>query len=509
MGIETAIASAIGLALFQAGAPIALVNAGVFLGGNAIAIGLSAASVGFQLAAARQGNVRPLTPEAQGVQQLIRQAIPPQRLIFGEVETSGALFFAAGDPPYTWYGLLLAAHQVEALRSIRINTTEVTIGDDGFATSTPFRDGDNKYLEVSFRNGSIDQAIDPIIARDFPDMPATFRQRGHATIVIKRTHGFGGSVAAKNEDYKRIWGETGQFNPLIRFRGAKMFDVRKPGHVLETPSTHAWSDNAALCFAHALTFQWPDRRIFEPSRLNWDGIARAADECDKWEIDRNGNTFRRYTTNGVVMSTDRIYDMLESFRTAMGGDIAMERGKIYPVPGVAREPSATLHNAMIVGGFRYSREREFGQLVNIVKTQFQAPDREYQTVEGPVLRDTSAITADGQPLETTISLPFTQGDPRAQRMGHMAMKQARAPRSLEIGVTSEAEAWEIGKVYRVHLVGGILEKVNGLYTLAAKSPSPGLRGYQIVLTEYDPTAFDFGPEDEQDFELDDDTKEAA
>jgi hypothetical protein len=509
MGIETALASTIGLALFQAGAPIALVNAGVFVGSNAIALGLSAASVGFQLAAARQGGVRPLTPEAQGVQQLIRQAIPSQRLVFGEVETSGALFFAASEPPYTWYGILLAAHEVEGLRSIRINTTEVTIGDDGFATSFPFADGANKYIEASFRNGSMDQEIDPIIARDFTDMPDTFRQRGHATVVLKRVHGFGANVAAKNEDFKRVWGDSGQFNPLIRFRGAKIYDPRKPGHVIDDVSTHTWSDNAALTLAHALTFRWPDRRIFAPDRLNWDGFARAADECDKWEIDRNGNTFRRYTANGVVLSTDRIYDMIESFRSAMGGDIALERGKIYPVPGMARQPSATLHNAMLVGGFRFSREREFGQLVNIVKTQFQAPDREYQTVEGPVIRDTDAITADGDRYETTISLPFTQGDPRTQRLGHMALKQARAPRSLEIGVNSEAEAWEIGKVYRVELVGGVLEKVNGLYTLAAKTPSPGLRGYQLALAEYDPDAFDFGAADEQPFELDPDVKEAA
>lgn len=525
MGIDpVSIGSAIGLALFTSGAPIALVNAGVFLGSNLLTIG-AIASVGIQYATALSNRPKPLSPEAQGIQNLIRQAIPPQRLCFGTPVTSGALFFGTGQPPYTWYGIVLAAHEIERFNAIYINGQRIALADtDEIQRVYYIRTESGKpvpiilplpgiaedvYLEISLRKGAADQEIDQIIARDFTDMPSTFRQRRHATIVLKRTHGFGADIQAKNEDYKRVWGESGQFNPLIEFKGAKIYDPRIAGHVLADPTTHQWTDNAALCLAHALTFQWPDKRIFEPSRLNWDLFARAADECDQWQIDRNGNTFKRYTSNGVVQSTERIYDVLESFRTAMGGDIALERGKIYPVPGVARLPEATLHNRMLIGGFRFTREREFGELVNIVKTQFLAPDRQNQTVEGPVIRDTAGITADGQPLETTLQLAFTEGDPRAQRIAHKTLKEARADRSLEVGVTDEAESWSIGRLYRVELDGGVLSKVNGVYRLMAKSPAQNLRGYQLVLREYTDEAFNFGPDDEQDFTLDEDVVEVA
>jgi hypothetical protein len=507
MGLE--IASVIGLAAFSAGASVGVANAITFglanFGGLILSAGLSGAQA--LIASANRPNSANLSPEAQGVQQIIRQATPAQRLVVGQVVTSGAMFFAESKAPQTYYGILLAAHEVDSFQSVIINGVETFFDDNGDATASPFRDGDNVYLSASFRNGSLDQAIDPIIDQYF-DMPSTFRQRGHATVVFRRTHGFGGSISDKNEDHRRVWGDSGVFNPLVKFKGAKMHDPRRPGSVQSDASTHQWSDNAAICLAHALTYQWPDKRIFEPARLNWDLFARAADECDQWQTDRNGGTFRRYTANGVLQSTERIFDVMEAFRAAMGGDVAIEAGKIYPVPAVPRQAVATVHNGMVVGGFRYSPERDSSQLVNIVKTQFQAPDREYQTIEGPVIRRDALITADGQPLEQTLSLSYVQGDPRAQRLAHMTIEQSRAQKTLEIGVRREAAQWRIGDRIRVYLDGSLLSKVNGDYRLLSRGWNPDMQTYQVALTEWTDEAWNFGPDDEQDFVLDDDTVNA-
>jgi hypothetical protein len=111
----------------------------------------------------------------------------------------------------------------------------VFIDSNGLATSVPFSDGGNVYLKVSFRNGSINQAIDPIIAADFPSMPATFRQRGHATLVMRAHYGFGSGFQEQDDDHKRIYGDQGLLQPLTRFRGAKCYDPRQSGHVLDDP----------------------------------------------------------------------------------------------------------------------------------------------------------------------------------------------------------------------------------------------------------------------------------
>ncbi|MEO1750006.1 MAG: hypothetical protein AAFR27_15575, partial [Pseudomonadota bacterium] len=293
MGIET-LAASISLAALNAGLSSAFAS-GLFTVLTTVGPALitTTASVGFSLAqsARARQNIRPLNQDA-GFQQVVRQSIPAQRLLLGTPTTAGALFFAKGDPPYTWYGYVLAAHKTDGLDSLFINNERVFLDADGLATSTPFKDGDNVYIEASFRNGDINQAIDPIIARDFPDMPTTFRQRGHTTLVVKRTHGFGGDINAKNEDHRRVFGDTGQFDPLVRLRGALVFDPRKAGHVLSDESTWSHSENAALCFARALTFKWPDMQFFDSNRLDWDKIAEAADECDRWEIDRDGKSFR-------------------------------------------------------------------------------------------------------------------------------------------------------------------------------------------------------------------------
>src|SRR5690606_38031483 len=135
---------------------------------------------------------------------------------------------------------------IDGFENLFINGHTVFIDQDGFATSVPFRDGDRKYIEVSFRRGTLDQSVDPIIARDFPDMPATFRQRGHATIVIKAHYGFGSGFEAQYEDHKRVYGDQGALQPLVRYRGARVPDLRRGGVSLGDPSTWVWSDNAAL-----------------------------------------------------------------------------------------------------------------------------------------------------------------------------------------------------------------------------------------------------------------------
>jgi len=510
MGIDpVSIGISIGFAAFNAGAGVAVTNAiigGVSLLGTYGGIALTAASIGVQSylqSRAAQG-LGALNNENTGLQQQIRQAIPPQRLILGRATTSGALFFAKYKAPYTWYGLLLAGHKVGGFDSMFINNTELFLDGSGYATSTPFRDGSNIYIEASFRDGDIDQAIDPIIARDFPDMPSSFRQRGHATLVIKRTHGFGGSIEAKNEDHRRVFGDSGQFNPLVRFRGALVHDPRRAGSVLEDPTTHEWSDNAALCLARFLTHRWPDMTLFNTARLDWDQIASAADECDKWEVDRNGLTFRRFTANGVVQSTDNPFDVIEALKLAMNGDLVLDRGKIYPVPGAKREPEATFHIGMMIGGFEYQAEPATEHKVNIVKPQFVAPDREHQTVQGPVLRDAAAIAADGAPYEQTIRLPYVEHDPRAQRLAYYTKAQARKGRTLNTGATLEASKWAIGKPYRIALPG-VYSRANGVYKLIGRPWNPDLRGYQLSFIEDVPERFADAPAYETDFTLDEDT----
>lgn len=482
----------------------AIVTAGTLLG-YAAPIALAVGVQAYQLSRIRK-NLAP-TNDPGGLQQILKQAIPAQRLVLGRATTGGAMFFYRAKKPYIWYGILLAAHEVDGFENLFINGHTVFIDQDGFATSVPFRDGDRKYIEVSFRRGTLDQAIDPIIARDFPDMPSTFRQRGHATLVIKAHYGFGNGFEEQFEDHKRVYGDQGTLQPMIRFRGARVPDLRRPGVSLDDPSTWIWSDNAALCLARFLIHKWPDTQILPTDRLNWDLFMRAADECDKWEISKDGTTFRRHTVNGVVQSTDDPWDVIENMKIAMGGHVVIERGKVYPIVRTRRAPEATLHQEMIVGGVEYISEPRNRDLVNIVKPTFIAPDREYQEVAGPVLRRDDLIALDGKPREISLRGAFVEDHRRMQRIASAHLNWARDGRTLTVGATMEAMSWTVGKVYRVHLLGP-LARVNGLYELVSKAWDERMNGYRLSFIGYNPAATDFDPQDEMDFVLDEDVVNA-
>lgn len=496
-------------ALFASGVTSGAAATAIFVGVStlitaapiALAVGYSS-YVNYQTKKALQN-----VSEPNNLQSILKQAIPPQRLALGTVTSGGALFFYKAKKPYIWMGILLAAHEVDALEKIIVNGTDVFIDSSGFATSVPFSDGANVYLKVSFRNGSIDQLIDPIIAADFPTMPSTFRQRGHATLVIRAYYGFGGDFQAQDDDHKRIYGDQGLLQPLSRFRGAKCFDPRQAGHVLDNPATHGWSDNAFITLGRYLTHQWPDTRLVDPARVDWDNLARAADEADRWEISKDGTTFRRNTINGIVQSTDSPFDVIENMKVAMGGHLILDRGKIYPVARTKRDPVATLHQQMIVGGLEYASEPRDRELINIVKPTFIAPDREYQEVGGPVLRRADLIALDGKPRETSLRGAFVEDHRRMQRLASAALNQNRIGRTLTVGATLEALSWAPGNVYQVYLLGS-LARVNGLYELMSKEWDDRLRGYRLSFIGYDPDVNDFNPNDEQDFVLDDATLEA-
>lgn len=483
----------------------ALVTAGVVLGYAAPA----ALAIGGQLYASYQAQKK-LAPvnDLGAIQSILKQAIPGQRLILGRATTGGALFFYKAKAPYIWYGILLAAHECDGFEKLIVNGHDVYFGTDGLATSVPFAEGANQYLKVSFRNGHIDQAIDPLIAEDFPTMPSTFRQRGHASIVIRAHYGFGSDAQAKIDDHKRVYGDQGVLQPLVRLRGAKLVDPRLAGVTVGDASTWIWSDNAVLNTVRFLTHQWPSTRLVDPERVEWDQVAAGAEEADRWETSADGTTFRRHTVNGVVQSTDNPFDVIENLKIAMGGDLILDRAKIYPIVRSGnQEPEATLHIGMLRGGIEYVSEPRARETVNIGKSTFVSPDRDYQEVAGPTLRRTDLITADGKPRETSLRGAYVEDHRRMQRLVSAHINETRAGRALVAGCDLEALSWRPGRIYRVHLPGS-LSHVNGLYRLARKEWDGRLSGYRLTLLGYDPAAQDFAPGDELPFTLDDDTLEA-
>lgn len=504
-----ALAGSAGL-FVSVGAVTAFTTAATIATTAAVGFGLSyAASALGPAGAARDSTLtggQGISNGDQGLRVPVRQPIPAQTLCVGTVFKAGALFFQRSDPPFIWLGYELASHRCGPLQQVFLNGIDVPIDSNGEPTSSPFYDGSTKYLRFSYRNGESDQAIDPRLAADIPSLPSTFRQRGHTTVVVRARYG------ADDNAHKGIYGSEGNFNPLFRFQGAALPDPRAPGFVEDDESTWVFgSSNASLALIRYLVHPWPNMRLVDPSKINWDLVAEAADIDDKWRSKKDGTVERNHTADGVIFSTDDPLEVCRKFLSSCDGILVNERGKYHVMPGTPREPVATIHQDMLAGGFEFQSEPADADLINIVKTEFVSPDREYNVVVGPVLRDEDAIESDGRPLETTLSLPMTLGDARAQRLAKRKLHESRGGRSLSIVCTVEAAdrtRYKAGHVVRVDLRD--FPEVGGLYQIRRLARENGMTArIHIDLVSWSNDRFDwYAPDDQQDFTLDDTVLEA-
>ena len=445
-------------------------------------------------------NARGAVGDDRALQQAIPQAAPAHMLLLGYAHVAGTPFFIRGNQdlrPYLYQGLLLAAHECDGLDSVWINGTQVRINSTTFeATSTPFNDGSQNFLSVSFRNGSLDQEIDPILAADFPDLTSTYRQRGVCTAVVKAHYGTGANRDAQEDKHKELYGD-GKFTPLFRVRGSKVYDPRDPSQSLGDPTTWKWSRNAVLNSAHYLCWVYKNMR----SRIDWDRIGDGANIADVEKLSKDGIYFPQYTVDGGLFSSDPIQDAVSDLMSACGGRLIRRAGKVYVYPNQIEQSVGTIHASNLRGQVQYANGLPMGQIANILKPEFFSPERGYKIVPGPVIRDTDAIAADGEERERTERYPFTETSPRAQRLANAEYRENRVQETVTLGCDLDAIKWDAGRVVTLDL-GRFMPQLTGQWRIISKAWADGLMGYTMQLKKYDGSVLDFDPAiDEKTFEV--------
>lgn len=426
----------------------------------------------------------------EGQKSTIQQAVPSQRLIYGKSLVGGPIFFYECKPPYLYIGIDLASHEIDGVEKLYINGKEVSFDGTGAASTINFVNGTTPYVYRSVRPGTSTQAIDPILAADFPELPSTFRQRGHATIVLKCYYG------SNADDHEKYWGSGApQFQFLVR--GMKVFDPRQPAQSVSDSSTWQWSDNASLCLAHYLTFS-------KGCNLSWDSLdideLKVAAGHDSESITlASGGVEDRYTINGVVDLATEPSEIVQNMLTANLGKLIWREGVYSIVSGVPRDPVWTFNDDSARGDMSVRQHRDRKSLVNVVRTVFVAPDREYQTANGPVLRNTSYITADGGEQELTITLPFTASHQRAQRIGKATMELSRLGKQISRRESIDAMRLNAADIANVEV--GFLPALGGTFEINFCKLDHEKFEVEIEATEYDPAIYDWAASEEQAFTI--------
>lgn len=500
------ISDAIGLSAIIASATGLSVTAGTVVGGASILGGLilgAGASIGLNYAASLlRGNgtsaiADTSATDSQAIQFTERQAVPSRRIIYGNALTSGVLFFEAVKPPYLYQGLLLSAKAISAFAGVQVGTQPIS-----FASLTPGAiltpiavDGQPDFpgnLQVSLRLGSPTQTIDPLLARDFASLDASFRQQGIATAVMRYSYG------ADYTAFTALWGQVQRPNPLFLLQGVAVPDPRIAGHILDwdpsdpvstaaAEATWAYSNNASLVQAHYLTQRYGGRIL--PSRMRWDKVAQAADWDDGLVGCNDGTYIKRYTIDGVVTLDQSPAQVLADMLTANRGFVLESAGRSWVSSSLPRQPVATIHDGLLTGAVSYQASKAKRDLVNRVRTQFVAADREYQDTVGPILTRPDLIAADGELLDVPLTLPFTMDDRRAQRLAKAWLETGRLGATIscvcDVALLANCSDELVGN--SVNFDSALFAQMNGVYFVLNWGFADSFSSINLSLTQYDPS----------------------
>jgi hypothetical protein len=467
--------------------------------GSAILVGASIGASYLARALQSRGNspISNFAQSEQGNRFNERQPIPSKRIIYGEAQVGGALFFEVVKAPYLYHGFLICADQITAFRKMWVGTNEVSfaaLAPNTILTPIPV-DGMPDFpnrLKASLRIGLPSQTLDGLLAADLTHLDATFRQQGIATAVARYHYG------ANYEEFVRLWGQAQRPNPLFLVNGVAVPDPRIAGTILnwnpddpdsveEAKATWRYSNNASLVTAHYLTQRYGGR--IKPGRMDWDKVVAAADFDDDLIYCNDGTYQRRYTIDGVVTLNQPPSTVVAGMIAANRGFVLQSAGKVWVSSSRPRRAIATIHDGLLTGPVSIRQAKPKRDLINLVKTRFVAPDREYQTVDGPVLKRPDLEAADGEVLDAPLNLPFTLDHRRAQRLAKAFLLSGRSARQItcQCDVLLLAECEEELIDGAVNFDSRLFPSGNGLYLVDSWEFADGFSKINLSLSEYDPS----------------------
>lgn len=477
-----------GAGVAAAGAAAGALTFSALAGSIAVSLAISGAQYALQRALAPgQSNTRVNDPGSTGN---TRQPVPPQRIVYGKNKVGGSIFFLDDSkPPYLYTGVLISARRVTSFLTVKIGTTEVNFDSAGNCLTTGYAG----KVFASFRDGDPDQAIDPLIHADFPNIATTFRQRGIATAVFKFFYG------ADRDEFESLWGNVLFPNPLITVEGCPVYDPRDPTQDRDDETTWKYTNNASLIQA-----DWarqPYGVNANPDMAEWDKIAEAADYDDELVGLKDGTFEKRFTIDGVVTLDQSPRDVMEAMLTANRGQLVLSKGRWWVSSSKPRPIVKTIHDGIVVGASDFRAQKPLRDLVNKVSGTFIAEERDFQPADGPVLERSDYETADGEELAQAITLPFTLGNERFQRLQKAYLDESRLGKALNERVSLDCLGLNIESCIRRDSKS--YSARNGIYIPSTIAYAPDFSALDVQFVEYDPDINgNWDPSvDQQDFTL--------
>ena len=309
-------------------------------------------------------------------------------------------------------------HVVITMSEGEINSFENVYLNNIISTDSRF----NGVLNVYTHTGADNQTADSNLVSAVPNWNSSHRLRGTSYVYVK--------LKFDQDAYP-------QGLPTITadIKGTKIFDPRS--------NATAWSDNPVLCIRDYLTNTRYGRAI-DTALIDDASFIASANYCDT-TVNIGGATVKRYTTNGIVNTSQGSMTILKQLLTACKGFLIFSGGKYKILIDKPESANFTFDEDNIIGQWTVSLGSKNNQF-NRIRANFINANKEWQP-DIAIVESSALRTLDnGILLEKTIDLPYTTDIDRAKMITTININQSRQKISCEFTATIEGLKAEVGDV---------------------------------------------------------------
>ena len=407
-------APALGLALFNIGAPLGLVNAaaGVGLVGSLLStVAPLALSVGASYLLADL----PRAPKPSDGQVEVRQAIPARVFHYGRVKVSGPLAYYGSTGGRLYKLVLISCRQIDGYEAVYIDDLPAALRADGGVTNKPSVDDrpPEPNIFIDQRLGTPDQGVSGLM------MGATgwtteHRLRGNAYVAM--------SCKSTSAEVFQSRYPNGEPTLSVLIRGSLLYDPRD--------GATRWSENAGLAILDYLTNE--DGYAIPMARLDLDSFRAFANLCDEPVPLAAGGTEARYRVAMSVSLGQARTEVLARLRAACDAQLYATRdGRIAIRGGRYEQPTVTIDtDAGQVLEFNFEPPDAMSRY-NELAIQYLEPALGYVENEGTPWVDVADFARTGVLKTQQLDLTHVPSHSQARRLAKILMARENCDRMAE------------------------------------------------------------------------------
>lgn len=365
-----------------------------------------------------------------------------RRLVFGTVRGGGLLTFygASGtNNRFLWYVVVVAHHQVQAIRDVWLDTIRVPSADINPTTGAVSTAVFNNKLSIWRYTGTGAQTVQPDLDAAFTEWTSNHRLRGCAYVVVRM----------ERDDAAFPQGPPQNITALVD--GARLYDPRldstnggSGSHRRTDPQTWAFSRNPALVARWILTggsvVNDQATRLVkyglrdDDARVDDAYIIAAANECDESVAGSNAppsGAQPRYTCDIEFNTGQPIREWLQETLATMAGEYVSVKGKHRIYAGAYDTPLHTVTQDDVFGEIESQDTSSADDRYNRVAPIFIDGTQQYVEQTGAFRTAATYETQDGKVIEKEIPLRGCTDPFRAQRLAEIDLRRSREMRVIQ------------------------------------------------------------------------------